>query len=180
MNRITSLAVAMALGFGLLSAACSSGPETTKEPQAEALPTPVLPPSLAELTEGEGGEGAVAKSKFVSPIRGRADIGHLPVQTKVVGNEVVTTIRIKNMSPGPIAGMKVEEFWWDKNQSPVPGGGTFRHTKLLMPAEDLTVTFKSPKDARMFTNNYKFSHANGDISAKQLKRLDEDPEDTKK
>ena len=35
---------------------------------------------------------------------------------------IVTTIKVKNLAAGPIAGLKVDEFWYDKagSRSPAP------------------------------------------------------------
>ena len=114
-----------------------------------------------------------AQTKWTPPVRGVADILVLPTQTKVdfKTNSVVTTITIKNASIGPIAGLKVEEFWYDKTGNMVPGGDRFVNKKLLQPAEELTITLTSQKDKNMARNNYVFSHANGTIKAKQVKKF---------
>jgi hypothetical protein len=109
-----------------------------------------------------------ATAKFVPPIRGVAELGILSPVTKRVGKEVVTVIKIKNLSTsGSIAGLKVDEYWYDKAGDPVTGD-TFRYRKPLLPGEVIEVTLRTPVNPRMDRNQYNFSHANGNIKTKRL------------
>jgi hypothetical protein len=110
-----------------------------------------------------------APAKFVPPIRGVAELGILPPVTKRVGKEVVTVIKIKNLSTaGSIAGLKVDEYWYDKAGDPVTGD-TFRYKKPLLPGEVIEVTLRTPVNPRMDRNQYNFTHANGNIKTKRMK-----------
>lgn len=110
-----------------------------------------------------------APAKFVPPIRGVAELGILNPVTKRVGKEVVTVIKIKNLSTaGSIAGLKVDEYWYDKAGDPVTGD-TFRYRKPLLPGEVIEVTLRTPVNPRMDRNQYNFSHANGNIKTKRMK-----------
>ena len=110
-----------------------------------------------------------APAKFSPPIRGVAELGILPPVTKRVGKEVVTVIKIKNLSTaGSIAGLKVDEYWYDKAGDPVTGD-TFRYRKPLLPGEVIEVTLRTPVNPRMDRNQYNFSHANGNIKTKRMK-----------
>ncbi len=114
---------------------------------------------------------AVAQSKFVPPIRGEAEVGVLAPQTKVdhKTDMVITTIKVKNMSgTGSIAGLKVEEYWYDKDNNPVTGSRQ-RLTKPLMPGEVATITLETPRNPKMHRNQYVFSHANGKVKTKSVK-----------
>jgi hypothetical protein len=116
---------------------------------------------------------ATAQSKFVPPVRGEVEVGVLPPETKVdqKANMVITTIRVKNLSgTGSIAGLKIEEYWWDKANNPVTGSKA-RLPKPLMPGEEATLTLETPKDPKMFRNNYTFSHANGKVKTKAMKKF---------
>jgi hypothetical protein len=109
-----------------------------------------------------------APAKFVPPIRGVAELGILSPVTKRVGKEVVTVIKIKNLSTaGSIAGLKVDEYWYDKAGDPVTGD-TFRYRKPLLPGEVIEVTLRTPVNPRMDRNQYNFSHANGNIKTKRM------------
>jgi hypothetical protein len=153
MKRLTHAVLALAVGTGVLASAAPLG--------AQAKPAPAPAPAAQ----------APAKPKYVAPIKGIAEIGYLAPQTKVVGNEVVTTFKVKNLSTGSIALLRVDEFWWDKANQAV-GGATYRHKKLLLPGEVIDVELRNPKNPNFFRNNYQFSHANGTIKPKVLKTLE--------
>lgn len=112
-----------------------------------------------------------APVKFVPPIRGQAELGFLTPVTKRQGKEIVTVIKVKNLSTtGSIAGLKVDEFWYDKGGDPVTGD-TFRYRKPLLPGEVIEVTLRTPHNPKMDRNSYNFSHANGAIKTKRMKQF---------
>jgi len=113
-----------------------------------------------------------ARPKLVAPVRGEARIGTLKPDTKVVGAEVVTTIQVKNLMSAPVAGFRIEEFWYDKANNLVPGSREIVR-KPIQPGEVITVTLHTPKDLRMSRNNYRFSHANGTVKAELMKSFNE-------
>ena len=120
-----------------------------------------------------------AKPKLVAPVRGEARIGTLKPNTKVVGDEVVTTIQVKNLMNAPVAGFRVEEFWYDKSNNLVPGSREIVRMPI-QPGAVITVTLHTPKDLRMSRNNYRFSHANGTVKAEVMKSFDEPKTEAKK
>ena len=110
-------------------------------------------------------------TKLISPVRGEAELGYLRPVSKREGNMIVTTIKVKNLAAGPIAGLKVDEFWYDKAGEPVTGAQPFRYRKALMPGEVIDVVLKVPTNPKMDRNQYKFEHANGAIKTKLLPKL---------
>jgi hypothetical protein len=123
------------------------------------------------VVAGIGVAMLAAQTKAVTPIRGDAEIGYLkPVTIEDYKAGIVrTTIKVKNLSTsGSIAGLKVEEFWFDKAGNPVTGA-RYRHPKPLQPGEVVEVKLETPKDPKMFTNTYQFTHANGKIKTKAMK-----------
>jgi len=114
---------------------------------------------------------AVAQQKLIAPIRGNAKVEMTKPATKVSAKEIVTTFLLKNIETAPIAGLKVEENWYDKAGNPVMGD-TFRNLKPLQPGEVITVTFKTPRVPAMQRNQYLFSHANGIIKQQVVPKID--------
>ena len=112
------------------------------------------------------------RARLVAPVRGEARIATLKPDTKVVGADVVTTIQVKNLMTAPVAGFRVEEFWYDKENNLVPGSREIVR-KPIQPGEVVTVTLHTPKDARMSRNTYRYSHANGSVKAELMKSLAE-------
>ena len=112
-----------------------------------------------------------APRKLISPFRGDASVEFTKPVTKRNGNEIVTTMVVKNTSPGPLAGFRIEESWSDKGGN-LAGGDIYRSPKPFMPGEVITVTFSNPFNARMSSNSYNFIHANGNVKPKVVPKID--------
>jgi hypothetical protein len=139
---------------------------------AAAAAEQAKPAPPAQSTARPSDEGAATTpGKLVAPIRGQAELGFTNPVSKRVGNMIVTTIKVKNLSTGAIAGLKVDEFWYDKKGDPVTGSQPFRYRKPLQPGEVIEVELKVPTDPRMDRNQYKFEHANGTIKTTKLPKL---------
>jgi hypothetical protein len=156
MNRPGRLLMSLA-GVTLIAAIAS----------AEQAKPAVSPP--ASTTQKPNDEAA--SKKLVAPVRGEATIGYLKPVTKREGNMIVTTIKIKNLSNGAIAGLKVDEFWYDKAGDPVTGAQPFRWRKPLQPGEVIDVVLRVPTNPKMDRNQYKFEHANGTIKTQLMPKL---------
>jgi len=159
MNRqnVSLLAIAgIVVLFSGAAAAQSQKPATPGTPAAQDTQTPP------------------ARQRLVAPVRGVAQIGYTkPVvkRGKVGGKDfVITTMRIQNMATAPIAGLKVDDFWYDKQGNPLPSD-SYRHPKPLQPGEVITVTLETPLDPRMNRNQWQFSHANGEIKPTLVPKL---------
>ena len=142
-----TVAIAAALGFLLAPAAFAQTPA----PAAPAAPA--------------------APRKLISPFRGDASVEFTKPATKRAGNEIVTTMVVKNTSPGPLAGFRIEESWSDKGGN-LAGGDIYRHPRPFMPGEVLTITFKNPFNSRMASNSYNFIHANGNVKPKAVPKIE--------
>jgi hypothetical protein len=146
----------------LLAAASSLVLSSTVFAQAKpAAPAPATPTQSAPA----------ARARWVPPVRGTATIGMLRPVTKVVGGEVVTKIKLKNMSQGSIALLRIDEYWYDRQGNMLPGD-TQRIKKPILPGEVIEVELKVPKSDKFYQNQYKFSHANGDIKVEPLKKIE--------
>lgn len=122
---------------------------------------------------GVGAVTLAAQTKIYPPIRGQAEIGYLKPVTTVdhKAGIVKTVIKVKNLSTtGSIAGLKVDESWYNKSRNPVTGGKA-RLKKPLAPLEVADLVIETPRDPTMDTNAYVFSHANGTIKAKAMKQF---------
>jgi hypothetical protein len=119
-------------------------------------------------------QAPAARPRLAPPVRGEAELGYTDPVTKagkIDGKDfIITTIKVKNLSDGAIAGLKVDEFWYDAAGNPVTGD-TFRHPKPLQPGEVITVTLETPRNPKMNRNQYQFAHANGEIKTTKLPKL---------
>jgi len=138
-----------------------------------ALSVAVAGPAYAAQAQGTPAPPPPAKKKFAPPVRGVADVGILKPVVNVdrKTNEVVTTIKVKNLSNGAIAGLRVAEFWYDKAGHMLPGDSKFLR-QPLQPNEVATIELRTPKNPKMDRNSYQFSHANGQVKTKVLTKLE--------
>ena len=112
-----------------------------------------------------------APRKLIAPVRGEAAVEITAPDTKPVGSDIVTTLKVKNVSSGPIAGLKIDENWY-KGSDPV-GGDSYRHPRPLPVGEVIVVTFKVPRASIIGARNqYQFTHANGTVKPKTVKTLE--------
>ena len=112
-----------------------------------------------------------APRKLISPYRGGATVEFTAPTTKRNGANVVTTMVVKNTSPGPLAGFRLEESWSDASGN-LAGGDVYRHPRPFMPGEVINVTLTTPFNARMKSNSYNFIHANGNVKPKRVPKID--------
>jgi hypothetical protein len=127
--------------------------------------------SLAFAQTPPAAPASSTPTKFVDTIKGPADVQFIRVSAKVEGDFNVTTFKVKNMSPKAIARLTLEEFVYGSGASkdtPITGDRAFLR-KPLMPGEIETLVLRTPRKPGMSTNNFKFSHANGEVKPKQVK-----------
>lgn len=111
-----------------------------------------------------------APRKLVAPVRGEAAV-ELTQDTKV-GNEIVTTIRVRNMSGGNIAGFKVQENWYDKAGN-ATAGDSYTHRRPIAAGEVIEIVLRTPRSLVIGKRNqYQYSHANGTVKPKVVPKID--------
>jgi hypothetical protein len=113
----------------------------------------------------------IAGAAWAQTVQGMAELGILSPVTKVEGKEVVTTIKVKNLSKGAIVGLKVDEYWYDKDGNPMPGDSK-RLSKPLAPGAVTTIVLRTPVNSKMDRNNYVFSHDNGQVHTTVFAKLE--------
>ena len=115
----------------------------------------------------------LAGKSFTPPVRGEALVEFTqPVTKAIPGKSMVeTVIKVRNASLAPIARLQVTETWYAKDGSTVNSGrGTING--LLQPGEIQTITIDTPYNAKMSSNNWNFTHANGTVKVAKVKTLD--------
>jgi hypothetical protein len=155
-STLLTVAGALFLTTGILAAQSKPGAPVTQTP-APARPN----------------DEPAARPKLVSPVRGEAQIQFLSPVVKADGNMIVTTIKVKNMMQAPIAGFKVDEFWYDKAGQPATGAQTFRSPKPIQPGQIIDVVLRVQRVPGMaeMRNQYKFEHANGTVKPTRVAKF---------
>ena len=84
---------------------------------------------------------------------------------------VVTRITVRNASLAPVPRLTISETWYDTGGAIVTGGkGSVNG--LLQPGEIQVITISTPYNAKMKSNNYNFSHANGTVKPQKVAKLE--------
>jgi hypothetical protein len=122
----------------------------------------VAGPLLAQQTTTSM-PSVLAGKKVVPPLKGDAVIEFTAPQTARVGNNIVTKITVKNLSPAPVARLRVNETWYDKAGGVVGGNQGFING-LIQPNEIQVITIETPYKQGMDRNNFTFAHANGTVN----------------
>ena len=135
-----------------------------------AAQAPVTP-RPAQARPNDEAAAPKAPARLVAPFRGEAELHYTPPAMKQVGNMIVTTMRVMNATKAPLAGLRIDEFWYDKSGNPVSGSKTFRHPRPLQPGEVIEVKLEVPRHPQMANNSYKFEHANGKIKPVRKSKL---------
>ena len=144
----------------LLTLAAAVAYAQTKPAQAPA----------AKTAPTSGQQAPAAPAKFVKMLKGTAEIQFIQMPPKKVGNDIVTVLKIKNLSPLAISLLKVDEYWYKDGQ--VATGDSEPYRKPFMPGEVIEVTMKSPFKPNLQTSQYQFSHAGGNVNVKRVKKFD--------
>ena len=115
----------------------------------------------------------LAGKKITPPVKGEATIDFTQPVTKALPgkNLVQTVIKVKNSTASPIARLQVAETWYDGTGAIIAGGRGVING-LLQPGEVQTITIETPYNAKMKSNNWNFTHANGTVKPTKVKSLD--------
>ena len=93
---------------------------------------------------------------------GLARVQVLTPETRVEGDEVITTVRVRNVSKDWIARFMVTEHWYDEQGNAVRSSSR-RHEKPFMPGEVIELELRTRKNPKFYQNQFEFSHANGNV-----------------
>ena len=127
--------------------------------------TPLLAQKAPEM------KPILAGKKVEQAFKGQAEV-EFTSSSRKDGEVVVTTMKVKNLSAGPIGRLKVEETWFDKSQNPVATSQGVLE-KMLEPGAVDTLTIQTPWSAKMNGNSWQFSHANGTVKPHKVAKLEE-------
>ena len=131
-------------------------------------------PAQAPATKAAATASAPAPAlpaRFVRPVKGTASVQVIKGAPKKVGADIVTVLKIKNTSNGAISLLKVDEYWYNKKQVVVTGDSQ-SYRKPFNPGEVIEITLRSPSKPDLYQPQWAFSHANGNVDTKAVKKFD--------
>ena len=171
MKRLEILLLASFIGIGLLAISCGGSSDTGETaPQSQpatSAPAEARSESASEpagATEGKRPPPRRRRTAKAPQLRGLARVQILAPETKVEGNEVISTIRVRNVSKGSITGFSVSEYWYDDQGNATPGGSRTRR-KPFLPGEIIEMELRTTSNPKFYQNQFEFTHANGDVQA---------------
>ena len=144
--------------FAPIAAACLICALTPSSARAQAKPASTATPAPA------------APAKWVPPIKGTATVEFIQAKPQVVGKEIQTKIKVKNMSKGSIALLSVEEIWYNTKRE-IASNGIYRHRQLLNPGDTIEFTISSKDVPGLYTNMLMFKHANGTVKPTKVDKF---------
>jgi hypothetical protein len=153
MNRTALLC---SLAFAPAALAQAAKPQAAKATPA----TPTTAPAPA------------AKAKFAPVVKGLASIEMIQGKSNRVGGDIVTVLKVKNTSSGAIALLRIDELWYNQKLQQVTGDSQ-KVLKPIQPGEIVEVTMKSPVKPDLYRSQYAFSHVNGKVDVKGVKKFSE-------
>jgi hypothetical protein len=122
-----------------------------------------------KATTGTAAAAPATPAKFVKMLKGTADIQFIPAAPKKVGNDIVTVLKLKNMSPLAVSLLKVDEYWYKDGK--VVTGDSQPYRKPFMPGEIIEITMRSPFKPNLDTNQWQFSHAGGAVKVEKVQKF---------
>lgn len=130
----------------------------------------------AQATQAPPMTSVLAGKKFTPPQKGEALIEFTSPVTKAIPGKsmVLTTIKVRNQSAAPIARLQVTETWYDAGGAIVATGKGVING-LLPVGEIQTIEIQTPFNAKMKSNNWNFTHANGTVKVAKVKTLEAAP-----
>jgi hypothetical protein len=140
--------------------------------QTKAAPAPAKAVGPAP---GASAPAAAAPAKWVAPVKGVATIELVRGPAKVVGKEIVSTFKLKNTSTGSINLLKADQDWYDKGDGgarKLVTSATGLYRKPFLPGEVIDFELRAPLNGKPDIDRIMFSHANGKIEAKAVKKFD--------
>lgn len=170
MKRLSRTLLFGFLAGALAAAACGGGAAPAEE-AAEAGPS--APSAEAVAAANRLASKLGSDVQLVPTVRGLAEIGYEQPRARRQGNFIVTTFRVKNLAENAIAGLQVDEFWFDADGNTVTGDSV-RFREPVLTGQVVDIELRVPRNPAMDRSNYEFSHQNGEIKATLLEEI-EDP-----
>ena len=135
-----------------------------------SLLAPVPAHAQAKPAANPPASAPAAPAKWVPPVKGEATVDFWNAKPSIVKGEIVTVMKVKNTSKGSIALLSVEELWYNTKRE-VATNGSYRNRALLNPGDMIEFKIVSPNKPNLYTNQFVFKHANGNVKPNRVPKL---------
>jgi hypothetical protein len=110
------------------------------------------------------------KARMKPPLRGTAAIEFIATKPKVANGEVQGMIRVKNVDTAPIVGLKIDEYFYSHQKEVSACTARVRSPIAAGEIVDVPISCPNPKE-QVDNNNLVFTHANGKVQPKPVKKF---------
>jgi hypothetical protein len=141
----------------------TSGSTSKKDAAPAAAPAPPSPELM--------------KARMRPPVKGTAYVEYIQGGSKPVKDEIVTVIKVKNVSTAPIVGFRIDQYFYKGKEEVSAGVGRMRNP--IAPNETVDLTVNAPLKTGITGSQMRFSHANGAVQPTAVKKFGE-KDDAKK
>ena len=114
----------------------------------------------------------VMKARMKPPLKGTAAIEIIPGPPKVANGEVMSVIKVKNVDNAPIVGLKIDEYFYAAQKEVSACTARVRSPIAAGEIVDVPISCPNPKE-HVTGSNLMFTHANGKVQPKQVKKFTE-------
>jgi len=147
------------------SAQTAKATSNSAAPKKDAVPAAAPAPPSPELI----------RARMRPPVKGTAYVEVIKGQSKAVGKEIHNTHKVKNISPSPIVGLRIDEYFYASGKEVAIGSGKLR--TALAPGEIAEITTTAELKPGINQSQLMFSHAgspNGQVKPTSVKKFTED------
>jgi hypothetical protein len=152
--------------------AASIGLVAGGRPSESSAPAPAPSRPAPERTEAPAAAAPAASEESVQrtmayqpkELRGLARVQILTPETRTEGNEVISTLKVRNASKDWISRFTATEYWYD-DQGTATRGGSRTHDGRFMPGQVIELELRTRSNPNFYQNQFEFSHANGEVQA---------------
>jgi len=114
----------------------------------------------------------VLKARMRPPVKGTAYIEIIPGAPKPVKGELISAVKVKNVSNAPIVGLKIDQYFYASQKE--VSACTYRVRFPLAPNEITDVTLSCPLKPGINGSQMMFSQANGAVKPTSVKKFTDD------
>ena len=171
MKRLAFTSAAVICCLAVTTAAFAQASKSAAPTSAKKDVAPAVATTPAPVPE------ELMKARMRPPVKGTAYVEIIPGATKPVKGELMSVVKVKNVSPSPIAGLKVDQYFYASQKE--VSACTYRVRSPIAPNEIVDVPLSCPSKVGINGSQMMFTHANGAVKPQSVKKFGE-ADDAKK
>jgi len=164
MRRLAIIFTSLLCGCALAASAFAQATKATASTTPKKDATSTAGSTPAPVSE------EMMKARMKPPIKGTAALEFIAGAPKVANGEVASVIKVKNVDTAPIVGLKIDEYFYAGQKEISACTARVRNPIAAGEIVDVPISCPNPKE-RATGSNLMFTHANGKVSPKSVKKF---------